>query len=298
MNAIELENIEHSYGKQKVLDNLSIHVPQGKIYGFLGPNGAGKTTTIRIILGLINHKKGRLWINGRVIEKFHHSARGHIGCIVEFPGFYPNLSGPDNLRAFQSLYGVKDSGRIGEVLKMTGLLEAGSKKVSAYSLGMKQRLGMARALLSDPNLLILDEPANGLDPAGIREMRQLFRYLSLEHGKTIFLSSHILSEIEQIVDNIGILKLGRMIEEISIGDLRRKCARGLQVRVANPGRVRDWLRQHSQIDCQLEPEGKYLIFQDHIDPASLNHLLVQNNFSVSLLSPLAQNIEEYFLNVT
>lgn len=298
MNILELENIVRYYGRNKVLDGLCVHVPQGKIYGFLGRNGAGKTTTIRIILGLIQYHGGKVSVNGSPFSASNRSALGKIGSIVEFPGFYPNLNGHDNLKVFQWLLGQDDRHSIEHLLEVVGLSDAGNKKVGAYSLGMKQRLGLARALLNDPNILILDEPINGLDPAGIREMRKMLRSLSTEHGKTIFLSSHILSEIEQIVDMVGIIKNGKMIEEVSITALREKCRKGWIIQVSNPAHAAVFLHDQMDLLCTVDPEKSILRIEQDVDSGRLNQALVENGFTVSMLSKSSQGIEDYFLNIT
>lgn len=294
MGFLELENVTRSYGRTKVLDGLSLRVPRGRIYGFLGRNGAGKTTTIRIILGLIRGGGGEVRIDGKRMDA---SGLGRIGSIVEFPGFYPNLDGADNLKAFQWLRGTPDPRIAARVLDQVGLAEAGRKKVGAYSLGMKQRLGIARALLHDPDLLILDEPTNGLDPSGMKDVRTLLASLARERGKTVFLSSHNLPEVEQIVDVVGILKDGRMAEEIPIEALRGKCRLGTAIRPSDPQGAARLLRERMGVRCAVE-EGGILMVRDRVDAAAANRLLVENGIQVSLLQEAARSLEDYFLGLT
>lgn len=213
--AIEIKNLRKSFQKKRVVDDLNINVPEGKVYGFLGKNGAGKTTTIRMIMGLVRPDTGYINLNGRPIHKYRRWAAGQIGAIIETPGFYNNLSARENLSITARLYGAA-SYRIGEVLKMVALDGEDNKRVQDFSLGMKQRLGIANALIHAPEILILDEPTNGLDPVGIKEMRSFISELSKTYGITTVISSHILSEIEQIVDYVGIIDQGRLIEENDI----------------------------------------------------------------------------------
>lgn len=298
MYAFELNDLVRYYGKNKVLDGLCIKVPKGKIYGFLGRNGAGKTTTIRIILGLIRHHGGHIAVNGQELSRSSVPALRHIGSIVEFPNFYPNLDGFENLRVFQLLYGTDDAEAIRHALNTVGLSDAGRKKTGSYSLGMKQRLGLARALLNDPDILVLDEPTNGLDPSGIRDMRKMLKSLSTEHGKTIFFSSHILSEIEQIVDMVGIIKDGKTEEEIEIEKLREKCADGLNMKVSNPDRAALLLKQSMNMDCTYDAEEDIVIIRQNVDAGMVNKFLNDRGFVVSMLKKSSQSLEEYFLNIT
>lgn len=297
MNILEIKNLDQYYGKHKVLDGLNVNVPKGKIYGFIGRNGAGKTTTIRIILGLIRFHQGSIIVNGNLFSRANPTALGRIGSIIEFPGFYPNLSGFDNLKVFQQLRGHFDRDAIVQKIDLVGLSEAHSKKVKNYSLGMRQRLGLARALLNDPEILILDEPNNGLDPSGIREMRELLKSLSVERGITIFLSSHILSEVEQIVDFVGIIKEGKTIEEISIQALREKCTQSLKIKVSNPKNAADLIMKTMNIKCKNDVNDMLWI-EERVNSAGVNRLLIENGYEVSVLENSSQTLEDYFLSMT
>jgi bacitracin transport system ATP-binding protein len=297
MNILEIKDLYQHYGKHKVLDGLNVNVPKGKIYGFIGRNGAGKTTTIRIILGLLRFRSGSIFVKGNLLSRANSGALGRIGCIIEFPGFYPNLSGFDNLKVFQQLHGDFNRGLIEEKLELVGLSGVYAKKVKDYSLGMRQRLGLARALLNDPEILILDEPNNGLDPSGIHEMRVLLKSLSTDRGITIFLSSHILSEIEQIVDIVGIIKDGKMIEEISIQALREKCSQCLKIKVSNPKQAAELLLKIMNIKCKFDISD-VLCIEEKVNPAAANRLLIENGYEVSALENASQTLEDYFLNMT
>ncbi len=232
-NALATRGLRKSYGRRLALDGLDLTVPTGVVYGFLGPNGAGKTTTMRVLTGLLHPDAGTVEILGSPYTRRDRRRLFSVGALVETPTFYPYLSGRDNLRALAA--SGPPSGRpIDEVLEIVGLRDRGRDKVSRYSLGMKQRLGIAGALLNDPTLLLLDEPANGLDPAGIVAMREMLRHLA-SVGKTVFVSSHLLAEVQQMADIVGIIAAGKLVREGSMRELL--AAEGnIRVRVA-PGEV-------------------------------------------------------------
>ena len=215
---IQTQNLDFSFGKQKVLDGLSVEVETGAIYGFVGPNGAGKTTTIRTLLGLYPVRESKVFLFGKDIQKERIDILRNIGAMVEIPSLYDHLSARDNLEITRKLLNVGKK-RIDEVLNIVDLQKAKNKKVKAYSLGMKQRLGIALALLSNPKLLILDEPTNGLDPIGIKEIRELLQNLNREFGTTVFLSSHILNEVEKLVTHIGVINNGKLAFQGTLSDL-------------------------------------------------------------------------------
>ncbi|MBU3101083.1 MULTISPECIES: ABC transporter ATP-binding protein [Clostridium] len=216
---LKVDNLSKKYKNIKVVDNINLNVKEGTIYGFLGPNGAGKSTTIRMILGLIKATSGTVKLFGDDIQENRIRILKRIGAIVESPSYYGHLSAYDNLKIWAELKGV-NSNKIVEVLKLLNLSEAKNKKINNFSLGMKQRLGIAQALIGDPDFLILDEPINGLDPMGIREIRNLLISLAKDHNKTIFISSHILSEMELIVDDVGIINKGKLLYEGSLSKLK------------------------------------------------------------------------------
>ena len=210
--------LSKSYGSRRALDGLDLTVPTGVVYGFLGPNGAGKTTTMRLLTGLLRPDGGTIEMLGRPFSRSDRHRLFDVGALVESPSFYPYLSGKENLQALASAGAQTPRGRIDEVLEIVGLRDRAGDKVSRYSLGMKQRLGIAGALLSDPQLLLLDEPANGLDPAGIVAMRETLRHLAAI-GKTVFVSSHLLAEVQQLADVVGIIAAGRLVREGSMREL-------------------------------------------------------------------------------
>jgi ABC-2 type transport system ATP-binding protein len=210
--ALATRGLEKKYGSRVALAGLDLSVPTGVVYGFLGPNGAGKTTTMRLLTGLIHPDAGSIELLGRPFGRSDRRRLFDVGALIESPSFYPYLSGRENLRALAATGAQTQRGRIEELLELVGLKERATDKVQGYSLGMKQRLGIAAALLSDPQLLLLDEPANGLDPAGIVAMRATLRHLAAS-GKTVFVSSHILGEVQQLADVVGIIAAGRLVRE-------------------------------------------------------------------------------------
>jgi ABC-2 type transport system ATP-binding protein len=216
--ALATRDLRKSYGSRLALAGLDLSVPTGVVYGFLGPNGAGKTTTMRLLTGLIHPDHGSIELLGRPFGRRDRHRLFEVGAIIEAPSFYPFLSGRENLRALGATGAPASRARIEELLELVGLGERARDKVSGYSLGMKQRLGIAAALLSDPKLLLLDEPANGLDPAGIVAMRETLQHLASE-GRTVFVSSHILAEVQQLADVVGIVAAGRLVREGSMRDL-------------------------------------------------------------------------------
>jgi ABC-2 type transport system ATP-binding protein len=217
--ALVAEHLAKRYGERQAVVDASFRLHRGEVFGFLGPNGAGKTTTIRMLVGLIRPSSGRVVIEGHDLLREREAALRHLGCIVESPDFYDYLTGRENLEHAGRMLGREALGRIDEVTESLRMRERLSDRVGAYSLGMRQRLGIAQALLCDPAVLVLDEPANGLDPAGIRELRLLLRGLADERGLAVFVSSHLLGEVEKVCDRIAIVHRGRVLAEGSMGQL-------------------------------------------------------------------------------
>ncbi|WP_445486521.1 ABC transporter ATP-binding protein [Niallia sp. 03133] len=208
---LSVQNLNKKIGKKEIIKNISFELKSGEVFGFLGPNGAGKTTTIRMLVGLIKPSSGTIHICGYNVKTHFSKAMERLGCIVENPELYPYLTGWENLTFFARMLTNVDDGRIKEVVELVGLKERIHDKVKTYSLGMRQRLGIGQALLSSPKVLILDEPTNGLDPSGIREMRQFIRYLAKEEGLSVLVSSHLLSEIQLLCDRVSIILNGKII---------------------------------------------------------------------------------------
>ncbi|WP_298846865.1 ABC transporter ATP-binding protein [Clostridium sp.] len=216
---LKIDNLKKTIGKRTIVSDICFELKKGEIFGFLGPNGAGKSTTIKMIVGLSKITEGTIYVGGCSVKDDFKGAMRNIGCIVENPDMYKYMSGMDNLKMFAKIYEGVDEARINEVVKIVDLEKAINDKVKTYSLGMKQRLGIAQALLHSPKLLILDEPTNGLDPAGIKEMRVLLRKLASETGLTVLVSSHILGEMQQMCDRVGIINKGKIITIKSVEEL-------------------------------------------------------------------------------
>ncbi|QHL86541.1 ATP-binding cassette domain-containing protein [Nibribacter ruber] len=296
---IHTQDLRYSYGNQEVLKGLNLEIPKGSIYGFLGPNGSGKTTTIRLLLGLLQPKKGSIHLFGQDLWQHRLPALQKVGALIEMPSLYRHLSGKDNLEVMRRQLGLEKS-RIDHVLQVVRLSQEANRLVKHYSLGMCQRLGIALALLSDPELLILDEPTNGLDPSGIREMRELLKDLNQEHGKTIFLSSHLLSEIEKTVTHLSIIHQGKMAFEGAVQDLAHvaSTATGVEVEVDNVFLAQEILQQNGYVTTVKEGHWVTIPVKDKHEVAALNHLLVGQGIAVSGLSYAQQNLEDLFLALT
>jgi ABC-2 type transport system ATP-binding protein len=286
------------YGERLAVDHLNLAVRRGEIFGFLGPNGAGKTTTIRMALGLITPTDGEIQLFGQDLAAHRASVLPQVGALVETPALYGYLSGRDNLRVFGDTLGGVPAERIDAVLELVRLSGRARDRVRTYSLGMKQRLGVAVALLHDPELLVLDEPANGLDPAGIVEMRDLLRQLASQ-GKTIFISSHVLSEVRQICTRVAILNLGRLVTETSVEELVSGHGDfAVRLEPAHLGEALALVRgQPWGRDARVE--GDLLIVpapEGH--GRDLNLFLVHAGFAPESLAPHAQDLEDVFLRLT
>lgn len=296
---IETEDLTKQYGAQTSVNALNLHVRPGRIYGLLGRNGAGKTTTMRLLLGLSTPTRGNVRIFGKNIHTNAKTILPRVGSLIEAPGFYPNLTGTENLRIFATLRGIRDPRAIQTALDLVGLPYRDKKLFSQYSLGMKQRLAIALAVMHDPELLILDEPINGLDPIGIAEMRSFLRELCDARHKTILISSHILSEISLLADDIGIIDRGVLLEEESLAELERKNDRYLSFTVSDPRQAAGLLRR-SFGGCDVElPGGQELRLTDTTLPvAPIVRCLVGAGLEVSDAHLCEATLEDYFKKVT
>ena len=290
-------HLTKQYGARVAVNDLSLEVRRGEIYGFLGPNGAGKTTTIRMCLGLITPTAGQVEILGRDVAREGKQVLPRVGALIEQPALYPYMSGQNNLRAVGDALGGVSEARIGAVLDLVGLAGRERDRVKTYSLGMKQRLGVAIALLHDPDLLILDEPTNGLDPAGVVEMRDLLRHLAAE-GKTVFLSSHLLSEVRQICTRVAIINRGRLVVESSVEELTR--GRGeYVVSVNQPEAALVALRQQPWgARARLDDVRHIITSAPEGQSAALNLFLVGAGFIPESIVERAEDLEDVFLRLT
>lgn len=294
--AIETKGLNYHFGNQKVVDDLSLQVPKGSIYGFLGPNGAGKTTTIKILLNLLKSPAESVFIFGQEINQHRIASLKRMGSLVEQPAIYGHLTGKENLFNRSILLGIKRSRAI-ELLALVGLSDAANKKAEKYSLGMKQRLGIALALLSDPQLLLLDEPTNGLDPNGIIEIRNLMVELTSKHQKTILVSSHLLSEIERTATHVGIINKGRLLFQGSIAGLQTLNKATLEVEVDRLSDAVSYLQNQGQ-EVTLAGNCLQLAYISAEESAKLNAMLVSNGFKVSNLHLVKKDLEHLFMDIT
>jgi ABC-type multidrug transport system ATPase subunit len=287
--AIETDHLTRRFGALTAIDGVSLRVPRAAVYGFLGPNGAGKTTTIRVLLNLIRPDSGEIRFFGGPLQL------DRVGALVEMPSLYPHLTGRENLEVIRRLIGAPRS-RIDQTLSIVKLETAGNRLVREYSLGMRQRLGIAQALMSDPELLILDEPTNGLDPAGIHEMRALIRQFAANDGITVFVSSHLLSEVEQAATHIGIINGGKLLFQGSLGELHQHQRPRLSVGVDRPEQAIRALAA-SQVEAVLSADGT-LEISNAADAAAINATLVSQGFRVHRLGEVRRSLEEIFLALT
>ncbi|MFC6999531.1 ABC transporter ATP-binding protein [Rufibacter roseus] len=296
---IQTQHLRYSYGRQEILKGLDLQIPKGSIYGFLGPNGAGKTTTIRLLLGLLHPTGGEIKVFGKRLQQNRLEVLRQVGALIETPSLYKHLTARENLEVMRRLQGIEKN-RVEEVLEIVRLSADADRLVKHYSLGMCQRLGIALALLPNPELLILDEPTNGLDPSGIREMRELLKDLNQQHGKTIFLSSHLLSEIEKTVTHLSIIHEGKVAFEGAIQELQQVAihANVLEVEVTNTLMAKEVLLNNGLAVESLGGDWLRVAVQNKSESAALNQLLVEQGVSVTGLVFAQQSLEELFLSMT
>ena len=300
--AVATRGLVKRYGRQPALLGLDMSVPRGKVYGFLGPNGSGKTTTLRLLVGLIKPDAGSMMLLGQPYTWRDRTRLFHVGAMIETPAFYPYLTARDNLRVIAATGAPTPASRIEQVLDYVGLLGRADDQYKTYSLGMKQRLGIAAALVSDPDLLILDEPAHGLDPAGMAAMRETLRWLT-DQGKTVLISSHLLSEMEQLADIVGIVDRGRLIKEGALNDMLAAAGR-VRVRVA-----REEMPRAAQILAKFAPDkplygidsgpqaGTFTVSTEAGRATGINRALAEAGIYASALEP-GSDLEQLFLQLT
>jgi ABC-2 type transport system ATP-binding protein len=295
--AIETVGLTYNFGAQTVVKDLSLQVPQGSIYGFLGPNGAGKTTTIKILLNLLKSPSDQVFIFGKEINNNRIASLKRMGSLVEQPAIYAHLTGKENLVNRCILLGIKKS-KCAEMLSLVGLTDAANKKAGKYSLGMKQRLGIALALISDPELLLLDEPTNGLDPNGIIEIRNLMIDLTTKHGKTILVSSHLLAEIERTASHVGIINKGELLFQGTISELHDLSKPSVKIETNNQEKTMTVLTNAGIDILQRDAQTISVVFKTKEEMGSMNALLVQNGISVFSIGKERKDLENLFLDIT
>ncbi|WP_304046750.1 ABC transporter ATP-binding protein [Methanobrevibacter gottschalkii] len=296
---IETRNLTKRFGKQTAVNSLDMKIEKGKIYGLLGKNGAGKTTTMCMLLNLSKPTNGEIFFFGKHYKQDPYDVYSKIGSIIETPGFYENLSAFDNLKVFAKLRGDYNKEDIEKALEIVSLTHAKDKKFKNFSLGMKQRLGIAAAIMHNPEILILDEPINGLDPMGIKEIRKLLKDLSEVYGTTILISSHILSEIEAIADVIGVMDGGLLIEEVSMNQLHEKLNKHVKFEVSDIDlacKILEKLTLKENIDFSVNENNIHLY--NHLDlRAEFNEQFVKSGIKVNEMSICEESLEEYFIKI-
>lgn len=295
---IETNGLYKKYGNNAVVNNLNMNVEKGEIYGLLGRNGAGKTTTMCMLLGLTSPTEGSIKLFGKNINDNSKDIYNNIGSIIEVPGFYPHLNAKDNLKIFSKIRGDYNEERIDEIIKLVELDDHKNKKFKQYSLGMKQRLGIAAAIVHNPDLLILDEPINGLDPIGIKQIRDILISLKEDHGVTIVISSHILKEIEAIADKIGIMNKGVMVQEISKEEIHNLASKYVEFVVNDLELSKELLIKEGFKEFEdFEVSNTIKLFKNFDARVYLNALFVKNGIEVSEITVNDESLEDYFVDL-
>lgn len=295
---LQVQNVSKTLGNKKVIHDVSLEVGENQILGFLGANGAGKTTTIKMILGLLSIDSGEIFIDGHSVKKNFEKALSKVGGIVENPDMYGYMSGLDNLKLYARMRNVSKN-RIKEVIKMVGLENRINDKVGKYSLGMKQRIGLAQALLHRPKLLILDEPTNGLDPVGIKELRNIVKELAHKHGISVLVSSHILSEMQLMCDNVCIIDMGRILITKSIEELENLSGSAGFRFIVKPIDLAVEVLKSRMADKMIASNEKTIDLNiEENDINDVTELLISKNISVLGVSPIEHTLEDIYLKIT
>lgn len=296
---LQTNNLTKTIGGKDLVKNVNLHIKKGEIYGFLGPNGAGKTTVMKMITNLWKPTDGSIEIFGKTFTPQSYEVLKRMGSIIEFPTFYNHMTGYENLKLHCEYMGYYKHGSIENALDMLDLTDAAQKPVKNYSLGMKERLGIARVILCKPELLILDEPTNGLDPAGMKQIRDLLKTLCEEYGITIMVSSHILSEIESIADTIGVINHGMMIKEIGMKEIEEMSLAYIELTVANPKKAAYVLSDKLGIsNFKIIENNTIRIYDQHISTQELSKVMALNDVEVMALGKQSETLEDYFLKMT
>jgi len=295
--AIETVDLNFKFGNQVVIKNLSLQVPKGSIYGFLGPNGAGKTTTIKILLNLLKSPADKVFVFGKEINHNRIAILKKVGALVEQPAIYGHLSGKENLINRCILLGISKR-KAAEMLQLVDLTAAANKKAKEYSLGMKQRLGIALALISDPEMLLLDEPTNGLDPNGIIEIRNLMVELASKHQKTILVSSHLLAEIERVATHVGIINKGELLFQGTIAELQQLNKPVLEIAVNDGGKASAFLKNNGIEVLSHDLNTITTPYLSPNDSGKVNTMLIKDGFVVTALHQQKKDLENLFLEIT
>ncbi len=290
--------LQKSYKGTVAVNDVNIHIPKGAVYGFVGPNGAGKSTVMKMILNLIHPDAGEVHLFGEKVTDHSYEIFKKVGSIIENPCFYEKMTARQNLDLHCEYMGFPNKTRIDEVLEMVGLAGAAEKQIRHYSLGMKQRLAIARAILARPEFLILDEPINALDPEGIREMRTLFQRLNRDEGTTIFISSHILSEVDLIADTIGILHHGKLLAELPIEEIHKRQTEYLNLQVDNVAHTAALLEKMGITNFSVLDKEFIRIYDSSVSGKALSKILIENGIGLESLGRNHDTLEDYFFQLT
>lgn len=294
---VSTRHLTKTFNGKEIVSGVSMNISHGQIYGFLGPNGAGKTTIMKMMLNLIKPTSGEIELFGERLMPHSVEPFKRIGSLIEYPIFYEKLTAKDNLELHCEYMGLHDKKAIGEALEFVKLTATDGKPVREFSLGMKQRLGMARALVTKPELLILDEPINGLDPVGIKDFRDLFHILSKEYGTTLLISSHLLSEIEQVADTIGIIQNGILKEEVSMSDLKNRNRDFIEIVTPDCRKAAFVLENSLNIgNFKVIDDSVIRIYEQDVSQQEVSKALILNNVAIESINHKRASLEEYFMN--
>lgn len=296
---LQTNHLSKTIGGKELVKNVDIHIKKGEIYGFLGPNGAGKTSVMKMITNLWKPTDGAIELFGERLTPTSYGVLKRMGSIIEFPTFFDHLSGKENLELHCEYMGYYNAGCTMEALEMLGLADAGNKPVKSYSLGMRQRLGIARAILCRPEFLVLDEPTNGLDPAGMKQIRDLFKTLCTEYGITIMISSHILSEVENIADTIGVINHGQMKEEVSMKQILEMSTAYIELTVEDAKKAAYVLADKLKLsNFKMMDEHLIRIYETQITTGEISKTLALHDVTIRSIGNHAESLEDYFLKMT
>lgn len=295
---LQTDHLTKTIGGRQIIKDVSLHVKKGEIYGFLGPNGAGKSTVMKMLANLWKPTSGSIEMFGEILTPSSYGVLKRMGSIIEFPCFYEHMTGRENLRLHCEYMGYYSPGCIEEALELLDLSSSADKKVKSYSLGMKERLGIARAFLCRPELLILDEPANGLDPAGMKRIRTLLKNMSLERGITILVSSHILSEIESVADTVGVICRGELTKEIAIREIEEMSLSYIELSVLDVRKAAYLLTENCGITNFKILEDKIRIYDPGASTKELTKALALGDVDMTSIGKKAETLEDYFLKLT
>lgn len=296
---LQTNRLTKTIGGKELVKDVDLHIKKGEIYGFLGPNGAGKTTVMKMIANLWKPTAGEIELFGKPLTPQSYEVLRRMGSIIEFPTFYEHMSGYENLRFHAEYMGYYHHGSIESALAMLDLTDAAGTLVKNYSLGMKERLGIARAILCKPELLILDEPTNGLDPAGMKQIRTLLRTLCTEYGTTIMVSSHILSEVENIADTVGVIHHGRMRKEIGMKEIAQMSLAYIELSVQNPEKTAYVMSEKLGLtNFKVMDDGHIRVYDNRVSTQELSKALALSDVPVLAIGQRAETLEDYFMKLT